>query len=115
MKYMLMFVQTDGEAWDRLGPDEQNMPAIGRWFAEHAQAGRFLGGNQLRPARTATTVRWRSGKPIVTDGPFVEGKETIGGYGIFEVPDLDAAIAIAKTWPSPEYHFVEIRPVMERE
>jgi len=113
MKYMLMFVQTDGDAWERLSPDQQNMQAIGRWFGEHAQAGRFVGGNQLRPGRTATTVRWKGGQAVVTDGPFIEGKETIGGYGIFEVPDLDTAIAIAKTWPERGQHVIEIRPVVD--
>ncbi len=115
MKYMLMFVQTDGEAWEKLSSADQNMSAIGRWWGEHAQAGRVVGGNQLQPGRTATTVRWKSGRPVVTDGPFIEGKETIGGYGIFEVADLDAAIAIAKTWPAAETHLVEIRPIVERE
>ena len=115
MKYMLMFVQTDGEAWEKLSPADQNMAAIGRWWGEHAQAGRVVGGNQLQPRRTATTVRWKGGRPVVTDGPFIEGKETIGGYGIFEAADLDAAIAIAKTWPAAESHLVEIRPVVERE
>ncbi len=114
MKYMLMFVQADGEAWERLSPVEQNMPAVERWWGEQAKAGRLVGGHKLRPGRTATTVRWSGGKPVVTDGPFIEGKETIGGYGIFEVSDLDTAIAIAKTWPSPQQHLVEIRPVEER-
>jgi hypothetical protein len=114
MKYMLMFVQTDGEAWERLSPAEQNMPAIERWWGEQAQAGRLVGGNQLRPGRSATTVRWSGGNPVVTDGPFIEGKETIGGYGIFELADLDTAIALAKTWPSPQHHLVEIRPIAER-
>jgi hypothetical protein len=114
MKYMLMLVQKDGEAWDRLSPADQNMPAIERWFGEHAQAGRLVGGNQLRPARTATTVRWKGTQSVVTDGPFLESKETIGGYGIFEVPDLDTAIALAKTWPSPQHHLIEIRPIVER-
>ena len=114
MKYMLMFVQTDGEGWDNLTPEQQNMPAIERWWREQARSGRLVSGNQLRSSRTATTVRWSSGRPLVTDGPFIEGKETIGGYGIFEVPDLDTAVAIAKTWPAPENHLVEIRPVVER-
>ena len=114
MKYMLMFVQTDAEAWEKLSPAEQNMPAIERWFGEHAQAGRFVGGSQLRPGRTATTIRWQGGRPVVSDGPFLEAKEIIGGYGIFEVPDLDAAISIAKTWPAPQYHLVEVRPIVER-
>jgi hypothetical protein len=56
-------------------------------------------------------VRWQEGKPVVIDGPYVETKETIGGYGIIEVPDLDAAIEIAKTWPA-RGHAVEIRPVV---
>ena len=114
MKYMLMFVQTDEEAWEKLTRAQQDMPAIERWWGEQAQSGRLVGGNQLRSSRTATTVRWRGGRPVVTDGPFIEGKETIGGYGIFEVPDLDTAVAIAKTWPTPEHHLVEIRPVVER-
>jgi hypothetical protein len=114
MKYMLMFVLADEEAWERLSPAEQNMPAIERWWGEQAQAGRLVSGNQLRSSRTATTVRWSGGRPLVTDGPFIEGKETIGGYGIFEVPDLDTAVAIAKTWPAPQHHLVEIRPVVER-
>ena len=114
MKYMLMFVQTDEEAWEKLTPAQQNMPAIERWWAEQAQSGRLVGGHQLRSSRTATTVRWRGGRPVVTDGPFIEGKETIGGYGIFEVPDLDTAVAIAETWPAPEHQLVEIRPVVER-
>jgi len=54
------------------------------------------------------------GKPVVTDGPFIEAKETIAGYGIFEVPDLDTAIAIAKTWPALRHHLVEVRPIDKR-
>ena len=68
---------------------------------------------QEHPSRTATTVSWDDGRPIVTDGPFLESKESIGGYGVFEVADLDAAIEIAKGWPAPG-HKVEIRPVVER-
>lgn len=113
MKYMLMFVQKDGEAWEKMTPADQNMQAIGRWFGEHAQAGRLVGGNQLQARRTATTVRWKGDQPVVTDGPFIETKETIGGYGIFEVADLDAAIAIAKSWPEHGHHFIEIRPIVD--
>lgn len=114
MKYMLMFVQKDGDAWHKLSPAEQNMEAIGRWFGEHAQAGRLVGGNQLQPRHAATTVSWGKGdQPVVTDGPFIEAKETIGGYGVFEVPDLDTAIAIAKSWPDHRHHLVEIRPVVD--
>jgi hypothetical protein len=112
MKYMLMFVQTDEEAAEKtLSPED--MQTIGRWFGEHAQAGRLVGGYQLSPRRTATTVKWKAGQPVVTDGPFIEGKETIGGYGIFDVADLDTAIAVAKSWPAPRHHVIEIRPIRE--
>ncbi len=110
MKYMMLLVQTDGKAMEKEGPSESVM----RWWGEHARAGRIIGGHQLRSASTATTVRWKGGQPVVTDGPFVEAKETIGGYGILDVPDLDAAIAIAKSWPAPQNHLVEIRPIVER-
>ena len=56
---------------------------------------------------------WESGRPLVTDGPFMEAKETIGGYGIIDVPDLDAAIEIARGWPA-QSHRVEIRPIVQR-
>jgi len=111
MKYMLLLVRSD-EEWEALSDAEQDYEAIGRWWAENAQAGHVVSGHELEPARTATTVRWQEGKPVVIDGPYVETKETIGGYGIIEVPDLDAAIEIAKTWPA-RGHAVEIRPVVE--
>ena len=113
MKYILMFVQKDGDTWEKMTPLDQNMPEIGRWFGDHAQAGRLVGGSQLEARTTATTVRWRGDQPVVTDGPFIETKETIGGYGIFEVPDLDTAIAIAKSFPEHKHHAVEIRPLRD--
>ena len=111
MKYMLLLVRSD-EEWESLSEEEQDYEAIGRWWAEHAQAGHVVSGHELEPARTATTVRWQDEKPVVIDGPYVETKETIGGFGIIDVADLDAAIAIAKTWPA-RGHAVEIRPVAE--
>lgn len=111
MKYMLLLIRSDND-WEALGEDERDYEAIGRWWATHAQAGHVVGGHELQPARTATTVQWEQGKPIVIDGPYLETKETIGGYGIVDVPDLDAALAIAKTWPA-RGHKVEIRPVAE--
>ena len=111
MKYMLLLVRSDDD-WEALGDEERDYEAIGRWWAQHAQAGHVVSGHELQPARTATTVSWREGRPVVTDGPYLEAKETIGGFGIVDVHDLDAAIAIAKTWPA-RGHKVEIRPVVE--
>ena len=113
VKYMLLLVRND-EAWESLSDAERHYEAISRWWMEHARAGHVVGGYELQPARTATTVRWQDGKPVITDGPFMETKETIGGYGIVDVPDLDAALAIARTWPARD-HAVEIRPIVGRE
>jgi hypothetical protein len=112
MKYMLLLVRSD-EEWEGLGAAGQDYEAIGRWWAEQARAGRVESGYELQPARTATTVLWAEGRPIIMDGPYLEAKETIGGFGIIEVPDLDAAIAVASSWPA-RGHKVEIRPVIER-
>ena len=111
MKYMLLFV--GDEMGDPANPEVAQMYAtIDRWWGEQAQAGRIVGGHELQPARTATTVSRPNGTPIITDGPFMEAKETIGGYAILEVPDLDAAIAVAATWPPGSK--VEVRPIVER-
>ena len=111
MKYMLMFT-SDGDGMDSAPPEQvQAMYAkVGEWWSTHTASGALTGGHQLQPASTATTVDPRTG--VVTDGPFLESRESIGGYGIVEAPDLDTVIAMAKTWPaSPK---VEIRPIVEQ-
>ena len=112
MKYLLLLIRSD-EAWESLSEEERNYAGIMRLLGEQSAAGHLLGGNELHPARAATTVSKEEGRTVVTDGPFVESTESIGGYGLFEVPDLDAAIEIAGTWPAPG-HRIEIRPVVER-
>jgi hypothetical protein len=112
MKYMLLLVRSD-EDWEAMGEEERDYGSVMAFWGRLAQSGRLLGGDELQPARTATTVSWGSGRPIVTDGPFMEAKETIGGYGIIDVPDLDAAIEIARSWPA-RGHKVEIRPIVDR-
>ena len=115
MKYMLLFAGTeDYHDTFRTMSDEkrrQSLATVEKWWGEQAKAGRILEGHQLQAASTATTVRTQDGKSLVTDGPFIEAKETIGGFGVVEVPDLDAAIEIARTWPA-RGHRVEIRPIV---
>ena len=86
---------------------------VGEWWQEHERAGRIVAGVQrrLRGARTAKTVRVGGGKASVTDGPFAETKEQIGGFGILNVPDMEAAIALVSTWPGLA-ETIEIRPVL---
>ena len=109
---MLLYVRNDEEFF---GSEEERgrYEQVGPWFGELAAQGKLGEGYELRPAGDATTVRWRGEDPVVTDGPFIESKETIGGYSIIEAADLDEAIAIAKTWPL-RTHAVEIRPVIEQ-
>jgi len=106
-----MLVRSD-EEWEAMSDEERDYPAIMRWFGELAQRGVVRGGEELQPARTATTVSWDGERPMLTDGPFMEAKEMIGGFCTVEAPDLDAAIDLAKTWPARS-HKVEIRPIVQ--
>jgi hypothetical protein len=77
------------------------------------EEGRFLGTNPLQPVATATSVRMRNGKRLVTDGPFAETREQLGGYFLIEAKDLDEAINVAERIPGVHKGTVEIRPVLE--
>lgn len=113
MKYML-FLADDG-SWEHASRAEIDAMygKLGEWWGRHAQAGTIVDGAQLQPRHTATTVRFNGVNPVVTDGPFVEAKEAIGGYAVVNVDSLDDAIALAKSWPAGGV--VEIRPLLERE
>ena len=111
MKYM-MLVYTDEQAWR-----EDQLEAC---YAESAQythqlkaKGHYLGASPLQPTSTATSVRVRNGKPLVTDGPFAEMREQLGGYFLVEAKDLDEAISIAGGIPGARMGTVEIRPIRE--
>jgi hypothetical protein len=106
-----MLIRSD-ERWEAMSDEERDYGAIMRWFGDLAQRGLLHGGEELQAARTATTVSWNGDRPVLTDGPFLEAKETIGGFAVLDVPDLDAAIDVAKTWPARS-HRVEIRPIVQ--
>src|SRR6202162_6126634 len=91
-----------------------------RCYAESAQfarqlsvSGQYRAASPLHPTSTATSLRIRDGKRLVTDGPFAETREQLGGYFLIDVPDLDQAIDIAARLPAGRWGTVEIRPVME--
>lgn len=91
-----------------------------RHFQEYAEftanirsSGHFRGANRLKPAATATTIRVRDGKLLITDGPFAETKEQFGGYYLIEAKDLDGAIRIAAKIPGARFGCVELRPVAD--
>jgi hypothetical protein len=77
------------------------------------ESGHILGSNRLQPSSTATTVRVRDGKRLVTDGPFAETREQLAGYFLIEAKDLDEAIGIAARIPSARMGTIEVRPLME--
>ena len=115
MKYVLMFVgtQADQESWDTMSQPERDaaMAGAGRWFEEYGRAGKIVGGEQLQGPSAVTTVRSQNGKRVVTDGPFIESKEIVGGFAIVEVAGLAEAQEMARAWPSGP---VEVWPVVER-
>lgn len=93
--------------------------ALGTLMAEYrdfskaiVDSGHFIAGEQLAPTTTATSVRVRNGKRLVTDGPFAETREQLGGFYLIEAKDLDEAIAIAARIPSVRNGTIEVRPVV---
>jgi hypothetical protein len=118
MRYVLLIHQGDAptprspDAWATLSEDEQR--AVYTDYQAVNQTAGVTPGLGLDAPETATTVRVQEGKTLITDGPFVEIKESIGGYLVFEAPDLDAAIELASRIPAARLGgAVEVRPVVE--
>jgi len=111
MQYLLL-IYTDPTLAPAMGSPESNarMPEWNTYTEALRESGAFIAGDALHPVSAATTVR-KDG--IVTDGPFAETKEALGGYYAIDVPDLDAAIAWAAKMPSLDYGSVEVRPVFD--
>jgi hypothetical protein len=112
MKYMLLIHDSE-KVWGTLSRDEQQqIMADYRRFSEEIKAtGQYLAGSQLQPTSAATSVRVRNGKRVVTDGPFAETREQLGGYYLVDAKDLDEAIGLAERLPSAKLGTIEIRPL----
>jgi hypothetical protein len=111
MKYMLLVYLAE----DAMSESERE-----HCYVESAQlaqdlsaSGKYLAASPLHPVSTATSVRVRSGKRLVTDGPFAETREHLGGYYLVDARDLDEAMSIAERIPGAKYGTIEIRPVLE--
>ena len=110
-KYAFLYLDDGVEYQGDPTPEQQAVyGSIFKWFETNGSK-ITDGGAELQPTRTATTIRHRDGKATVMDGPFIEAKESVGGYTIFELPDREAAIALAKTWPG---YAIEIRSLVEQ-
>ncbi|GAB3617634.1 YciI family protein [Okibacterium endophyticum] len=114
MKYLLILAADESTYAAPGTPEaEAEMERFAALGEELEAAGALLGGEELELASTATTVRVRGRDTLVTDGPFAETKEALGGYFVLDVPSLDDAIAWAARIPVAEYGSVEIRPIRE--
>lgn len=111
MTYMLL-VYLDERALSESEREECYVESAGLARQLHS-SGQFLGASPLYPTSTATSVRVRDGKPLMTDGPFAESREQLGGYFLIDVADLDEALGIAARIPAARMGTIEVRPVME--
>lgn len=114
MKYMLLIHDSE-QVWATMSDAARQAidTEYGRFGEQIKSGGQYLAGAQLQPTSTATSVRVRDGKRLVTDGPFAETREQLGGYYVIEAKDLDDAIGIAAAIPSARVGTIEVRPVVE--
>jgi hypothetical protein len=116
MQYLLLIYDKESD-WGKLSEAEQ--AAMMKEYQEFTQSinqsGHYRAGSQLHPVSKAATVRVRDGKKLITDGPFAETKEQLGGYYLIDAKDLDDAVAIAARVPSARFGSIEVRPLVGRD
>jgi hypothetical protein len=114
MKYMLLIYANEKE-WANLR-DSERQQIIGEYTQLTQQlrsSGQWLAGAPLQPTPSAKSVQVRDGKPLITDGPFAETREQLGGYYLIEAKSFDEALGVARRIPGARYGTIEIRPVLE--
>ncbi|HTQ99209.1 MAG TPA: YciI family protein [Candidatus Acidoferrum sp.] len=111
MKYLLLIYGAE-DAWSQAEREECVADSVALCH-ELSGKGQYLSAAPLQPVSTATSVRNHNGRKIVTDGPFAETREQLAGYFLIDVPDLDAALEIAKRLPGGRKGTVEVRPLVE--
>ena len=115
MKYLLLIYDNEKQWAAHSEAEVEKIYAEYRQLREELTAsGQFLGGSQLHPIATASSVRVREGQELITDGPFAETHEQLGGYFLVEAKNLDEALGIAARIPSAREGTVEVRPIVER-
>ncbi|MFZ0215746.1 MAG: YciI family protein [Candidatus Dormiibacterota bacterium] len=114
MTYMLLLTRGAWQDEDAPAAEREKVyERIGAWWGARTAEGTIVGGEQLAAPELATTLVIADGGSTVLDGPFLESKETIGGYALLDVPDAAQAIAVARTFPVPDGR-VEVRPIVVR-
>ena len=114
MQYIVLIYGSE-KGWSSMSKAgvEQMYAEYRKYSEDLAKAGVIRGGSELKPTSTATTVRVRGGKRQVTDGPFAETKEQLGGFFLIEAKDMDEACAVASRFPPARIGIIEVRPVQE--
>lgn len=114
MKY-IMLVHYQENIWDEMSEAQKNDVLSGyqNLISDLSARGQYFGGNPLQPSSSATSIRVRDGRTTVTDGPYAETREQLGGYIIIDVADLDEAMRVAARMPPARYGTVEVRPIMD--
>lgn len=116
MQYLLMIYGDESGLADMPHDEVGTMMAGYEKFGNDARAaGVLVGGERLQPSVTATTVKVRDGERLLTDGPFAEAREQLGGYYLVDCPDLDAALSWAARIPGAIYGAIEVRPIWKME
>lgn len=116
MKYMLILIGEEGDQSDQMTPEQMQevMQVWSKYGQDLADAGAYIAGEGLQPTPTATTVKLEGeGDPVVTDGPFAETKEQVGGFYLIDCENLDQALDWAKKVPMQPGGSIEVRPVMD--
>ena len=111
MKYLLLIGGAD-DAMDATSEEICGEPEVRAWVEELERAGRYHGGELLRPAEEAATVRVRDGETLIADGPFAETKEQVGGYSVIECDSMAEALACAARHPVARFGMIEVRPIL---
>jgi hypothetical protein len=116
MQYLLLIYDTESR-WNTVSEAERDkvLQEYHAYSQSVAQSGHLRGGNELNITSTAKTVRVRDGKEIVTDGPFAETKEQLGGYYLVEAKDINEALKLGARIPSARFGSIEVRPIIPHE
>ncbi|MGH8774837.1 MAG: YciI family protein [Jiangellaceae bacterium] len=113
MQYLLLIYSEEPTAEPSQAEIDASMAEWWDYDGAIRKSGVYLAGQALQPSETATTLRLQAGERVVTDGPFAETREVLGGYYLVDVPDLDTALDWAERCPGAKYGSLEVRPIME--
>jgi hypothetical protein len=112
MKYAMVIIESDDEHAP-LSATERDFDALARWWADLRARGKISASARLAPPQTATTVTWRGQVPIVTDGPYIEAKENVGGFVMLDVASGAEAIELVRSLPAMLGIRIELRPIID--